>query len=413
MVEKIVFYRPHLSNWYKNSWKNILRKNIFPSKYELFFDWIINSNRPVFFMCDVTGGGFASLLYITRDILNIIFWCYLNKIPLSRIKIASKFSKFTSADYLVLIHYGNLTHENPSLAQKGSFLANELANFPGKKIVHMTHFAYNAKIAASNLKYLSPDLLIAENNLLKNSKFFNKQFPGLTNFFYQLPYVPNKKFIKKGFFGSRLNKLVVTGSITFKMRDKEFIEFYGTSELQPIRRLIYQNWGLYKDCIQSEMFDLDAQRLASKKRFVSKIAGKIKRGFFSHSNAQDSYYKIDIVDLYNSYKMFAVPEEICDLPAIGFVEGMACGCVYFGVESAMYRDLGMLPNVHYVSYDGSIDDLVNKVRYYQSREDELERIANNGCDFVQNNLNPDVVYSKFLDYLSATDQLKGQSSNAE
>ena len=98
--------------------------------------------------------------------------------------------------------------------------------------------------------------------------------------------------------------------------------------------------------------------------------------------------------------MFAVPEEICDLPAIGFVEGMACGCVFFGLDDPMYRDLGLLPGIHYVFYDGTVTNLMEKVRYYQSHSDELELIANRGCEFVLEHLNPDVVYKEFLKLLA-------------
>ena len=94
--------------------------------------------------------------------------------------------------------------------------------------------------------------------------------------------------------------------------------------------------------------------------------------------------------------MFAVPEEICGLPAIGFVEGMACGSVYFGLDDPMYQNIGMNPGVHYVSYDGTVIDLMAKVNYYQAHPTELMNIGEAGSKFVLENLEPTVVYSKFI-----------------
>ena len=101
--------------------------------------------------------------------------------------------------------------------------------------------------------------------------------------------------------------------------------------------------------------------------------------------------------------MFAVPEELGDLPAIGFVEGMACGCAYFGLDDPMYRDLGMEPGVHYVAYDGTVQGLADKVRFYQQPEQmpQLERIAARGCALVNEKFRAEVVYRAFVDRLAA------------
>ena len=114
-----------------------------------------------------------------------------------------------------------------------------------------------------------------------------------------------------------------------------------------------------------------------------------------------SYYKIDIVDKYNEYKMAIVPEEVIDLPAIGFVECMACGCAYIGVPSSMYENVGMISGIHYIGYDGTVADLVNKINYYQNHPDELSVIASNGYKFVRGNIfNEQVAMDKLIGYLN-------------
>ena len=115
---------------------------------------------------------------------------------------------------------------------------------------------------------------------------------------------------------------------------------------------------------------------------------------------QKEYYKFDMVNEYNKYKMFIVPEEITGLPAIGFVEGMACGAAFIGLSSPIYKDMGLIENFHYISYDGSLKDLVKKIRYFQLHNDELQRIAKNGYEFVINNFNGEKIAQQFLNYLN-------------
>jgi glycosyltransferase involved in cell wall biosynthesis len=94
--------------------------------------------------------------------------------------------------------------------------------------------------------------------------------------------------------------------------------------------------------------------------------------------------------------MFCSPEEINNMPGVGFVEGMACGCAYFGLNDPMYADLKMKPGIHYISHDGTIDDLIEKVKFYQKNQEKLEKIAAKGYRFVTENLNPEIVAKRFF-----------------
>ena len=103
-----------------------------------------------------------------------------------------------------------------------------------------------------------------------------------------------------------------------------------------------------------------------------------------------------MVDKFNDYKMFICPEEIIDLPAVGFVEGMACGSAFIGIKNSMYKDLGMIDKVNYIAYDGSFDDLMIKINYYQNHPIELEEIAENGRKFIEINFNSEKVIKDLL-----------------
>ncbi|MCX7196149.1 MAG: glycosyl transferase family 90, partial [Proteobacteria bacterium] len=166
----------------------------------------------------------------------------------------------------------------------------------------------------------------------------------------------------------------------------------------PMRRRIYEERDRLEGLIDCLIYDLDESRQMEIKTLANspKNARKTREEAMAR---QKSYYSVDIVEFFNRYTMFAVPEEICDLPGIGFIEGMACGSAYFGLDDPMYRDLGMVPGVHYVAYDGTVEGLVEKVAYYQTRRDELEVIAEQGYRFATEQMSADAVYSRFLDQL--------------
>lgn len=106
-----------------------------------------------------------------------------------------------------------------------------------------------------------------------------------------------------------------------------------------------------------------------------------------------------MVESFNNYKMCIVGEEILGVPGIGFVEGMACGCAYIGQTLGYYEDLGMKAGIHYIGYDGTLDDLKAKITYYQQPEqqEELERIANSGYEFVHDNFNGESAAKNLID----------------
>ena len=108
-----------------------------------------------------------------------------------------------------------------------------------------------------------------------------------------------------------------------------------------------------------------------------------------------------MVEKFNEYKMHLVGEEILGVPGIGFVEGMACGSAYIGLDSPMYRDYGLIPGVHYIAYDGTKEGLRQTVEYWQRPEnqEELEQIAKTGCEFVRKNFCGPIVAKNLLENL--------------
>ena len=391
-----VFYGPHHTSLFKNPVRNILRGIRLPNKYEGIFDFMIGSGLDIYLSGRlVHSHGIRGVIESVIDSLELILWCLLNGISLRQVGLIFNKKGLQGKDIFFAIYYGNFTHENNELASKGAVLAEYLSDINCYKVVHLTHYVYNSVIGAENLRKFNPDLLLAENNLLINSKFYEKHFSSLPKNFYQLPFVPAKRFVTETPHEERINKIFATGTITYQMCDKEFIDFYGGNELQPLRRALYENANLYLDEMECRISDLNATRLTGAR---STLAKRIyNRLFYKHP--QFKYYGENIVSLYNNYKMFVVPEEICNLPGISFIEGMACGCVYFGIDDPMYTSIGMQPGIHYVTYDGTEEDLMVRVRHYQMRPEELKIISENGCQFATKTMSSQVVYGDFKSYL--------------
>ena len=242
---------------------------------------------------------------------------------------------------------------------------------------------------------------VCENNLKKNSSFFNKYFEWYDKEVYVLPNAWQDRFNKSIPFNERKNKAVATGSITFEMADFAFSGFFNTKIVQPMRNVIYDNQAELTnqiDCLISDIREgKKVKQQYNKDSFIINTYNKISNIICI---GQSQYFKFDIVKKYNEYRMFIVPEEINNLPGIGFVEGMACGCAYIGLRDPMYRDIGLEAGVHYIGYDGTLNDLVARIEYYQVHYDELEKIALSGYKHVREKLSCTAVAKGFLNDLN-------------
>jgi hypothetical protein len=401
---RFAFYRPHANIWFKPPVKSILNGQRLPSKYEPFFDHVLGSGAEVCFTTSLVRPNTAKeLLKRLLEPFELLLWCVLNRLPLRRLRFVLSVKQLQGEDVLFMMHYANLTHENESMARQGLRLAEALAQVQVKKVVHMTHYAYCASVGASNLARMRPDLMVAENDLANSSSFFQRFFGCVPGRFQTLPYTPSARFKRTGRCEDRIHKAVATGTITYRMHDRDFIDFFGVDELQPLRRALFENADRLQGEIECLISDLNASRESARvegprSRFAN-LARRMSLRWGKHP--QMNYYRRNIVEVYNSYTMFVVPEEICDLPAIGFIEGMACGCVYLGAHDPMYADIGMVSGVHYLGYDGTIEGLIDTVRDAQKDggRERLSAIAETGRLFAIEAMNADRVYGRFMDDL--------------
>lgn len=226
-----------------------------------------------------------------------------------------------------------------------------------------------------------------EVDLSKSSDLFNKYYhvgrPWLV-----IPFVFAERFKPLKPFSERQNMCFSTGTITYKLHE-EFLSVYGNPCDQPTRKFVKDNPEFFKDtvdCYSSDYLEDDpGKKINPKDNSLVKLYKRIYNR--THIGKQKKYYSFNMVEKFNDYKMHLIGEEVLGVPGIGFVEGMACGSAYIGLDSPMYRDYGLIPGVHYIAYDGTKEGLRATVEHYQKHENqtELERIAKAGCNFVREN----------------------------
>lgn len=400
-MKKIIFYNPYIEQWYGKNVFNFVTRRQHVHKYWYILENIIKKyHSNVYIYLDLKENSFYRTFFKSPFICKIfalfefLFWCVLNKVNFFKLNIIFNIDGVESEDALVAFAFKNI---------KDDFKMVQFTKAKCKKFFFLNHYhIYTSKIS-DNLKKVGVYRFLAESDLAKNSEYFKHYFQWYKNSVLILPYVYNKRFMLLNDFNMRENLCLATGSLFYFKRTEDIIDcidFYNTDTLHPMRKEIYEKQDELKDVIFSRISDLTSEIQSKEvlgKSIIKDFFAKIYNLFYVK---QKEYYKFDMVNEYNKYKMFIVPEEITGLPAIGFVEGMACGAAFIGLSSPIYKDMGLIENFHYISYDGSLKDLVKKIRYFQLHNDELQRIAKNGYEFVINNFNGEKIAQQFLNYLN-------------
>ena len=294
----------------------------------------------------------------------------------------------------IVVAYNVCNEQLRGLSSIHAFKALSMLHFHGRK-------DENEKIQKANI-----GCFFNEVNLSLTSEIFRKYYhvehPWVIH-----PFVFADRFQNMKPFAERQNKCFSTGTITYK-KHEEFLSVYGDPCDQPARKFVKDNTGYFKDTVDCYSYDYlednPGKTILPTDNPLSKFYKKIYNR--THVGKQKQYFSFNMVDKFNDYKMHLLGEEILGVPGIGFVEGMACGSAYIGLDSPMYRDYGLIPGVHYIAYDGTKEGLRSTVQYYQRSENqaELERIAKTGCEFVRQNFCGPKVAEKLLEGLKSEQQ---------
>lgn len=274
-----------------------------------------------------------------------------------------------------------------------------------KKYVMLNQFNFHEPNDIYDEIKFASDFIMEADIFKKGSIIYKYPLPDKYNF-HLLPYAPAERFKPFRSFEERINRAVATGTLA-RCRSHIHQEHFGTDLCHKMRKVIFDNTRYldgYVDSIITPYMEGKKEKTirpedSNLKRFIYSMYNML----YAKTGHQKTYFSINIVDKYNEYQMAVVPEELIGVPAIGAFECMACGTAMIGLDSTMYRDLGLIPGVHYISYDGTVENLKEVIKYYQINQSELKTIATNGCEFVKRNLTKENLEQKFLRILEIAD----------
>lgn len=267
------------------------------------------------------------------------------------------------------------------------------------KVIMLNQFNFHSVQEIESVTKYATDFVFEANVFQPNGLIFQYKLPKDYKF-HLLPYAVADRFADHNPFFKRKKKAIATGTLA-RCNNSMHINYFGTNLCHKMRKLIFDNKDNLKGYIDSFITPFYEN---SKMKNDGPNSSKIRHFynlfynlFVAKAGSQKKYFSFDIVKKYNEYQMAIVPEELVGAPAIGAFECMACGCAMIGIDSYMYRDLGLIPNKHYVSYDGTIDGLKNVICYYQQHQEELAQIAMEGHKFVLTNMKSDRLKKRFYE----------------
>ena len=386
---RVVFVNLHGNEFLLKTLNKYIFKQSVAIKHKYILDYLLS--RDDIEVCSYINRRGLSLSYSTRNRFLQSFRFIEHYIAMWKNGIPQK--KVT-----VLKHESDIRHDDIVIVYQLFEAQFDFKKRPDAFIaLSQLHFTVDQ---ADAMAKLDPDLMYNESDMQKRFIAFDKYFGWFRKQYLVIPFVFAERFKVVKPFAERQNKAVSVGTVTYPSYIRQY---YGSNCLQPARKQVYDNAEELKpwvDCFNSDFLADDKPYNVSKKVGpIRKIINRLHDKFFL--GRQKKYYSFDMVEKFNDYKMCVVGEEITGLPGIGFVEGMASGCAYIGQTVGYYEDYGMKEGVHYIGYDGSLDDLKAKISYYQQPEhqQELEKIAKAGCEFVRSHFNGPAAAESLLNNL--------------
>lgn len=400
----IYFHNPHFASFYGTNVFNVLTRRFNHRKYWFIGRYILRpAPEDVGILISLDQNSFSMMFtykvpFLNRivTLLELAAWLVINRVNPFKIPVRFSAGGLTRGDVVLAFAFDNL--------QRPESLLRGLGLSPCVKVIHLTHYQTHTTHIASHAEKMAPLFFAAENNLSRYP-YFSRHFPYYKRDTYLLPYIPQPRFTRRTPFAQREMKCVAMGTFLINKRTPataDAMDFFGTDCVHPMRRAIYENreaaGGQLASCITPFYADAVAKEFGPGQSRLVKMYNAVWNLF---NAKQKSYFSVKAQDLYNRYAMFVVPEEVSHLPSMGWAEGMACGAAYIGIDDPMYTDLGLRPGEHYITYDNTLQGLLDAVKHYQARPAELERVAQRGYEFVTEHLSGPRAASLFLSDLRA------------
>lgn len=395
-MQRIVFVNLHANEFLVKTLGKYLFKHSCAFKHKYFLEYLLNN--PDVEVCNyINRFGFSLFDSLPRPVM----W-FLRRLRFMESRIVLRKNGIPRKSITVIRNIKDIRPDDIVIGYRHiPSSLRDMKDIKAFKAVSMIHF-HGEQSDSDLIKEANPDVLFNEADLQKYSEIFNRYYQWYAGQFIVHPFVAAPRFQSIKPFSERENRCFSTGTITYKLH-KEFLEVYKDSCDQPARKQILANakdLESWVACYNSDYLeDVDMKKYLPTD---SKLTHYRKVWYnTTHTAKQKKYFSFNMVDKFNDFKMCLLGEEILGVPGIGFVEGMACGCAYIGQTTGYYEDYGMKDGVHYIGYDGTLDDLKAKISYYQQPEhqEELERIADAGYEFAQTHFRGDTVSKELLDKL--------------
>ena len=403
---RLVIANPHIQPFSHTVASIVFRRRSI-DKYRYFIDEFIQSSKyKTAFYIDGTRSSFNTLgirFQIFPKLftyIELLIWMGIHRInPFHHAVYFSTKRLHPNSD--IIFNFSNSTIDGEQVPINSL----EMHRFQGIIATHLSHYFIGTKAITAYLKTLPHNLLVAESNLA-NNQFFQHYMPNLQKT-HILPFVVKPRYRNNtNVFKSRINKCFAVGTL-FEPKSQEYKDFFGNTPFHPMRQAIYSNQDKLKDVIDSFINSLnktiDLKQIHPEDSLTIRLAKRYLPYVLLENlvpNHKNTYFSFDIVAKYNAYRMFISPEEIIGLPSINAIEGMACGAAFIGIDHPMYIDIGLIPNVHYIAYKNqNLEDLVQRIQYYQQYPEECEKIAQAGYQFVSSNFTPEAVAKRLWESL--------------
>jgi hypothetical protein len=385
---KFVIVDPHVSH-YKKILSKYLKKEKNYFRYGAFLDYLLERDLLILLNTKSASSFKRPLLrrfFLSKtfNTLEFYLWLKINKLNADKIPIIYDLNEVNPQSTIV---FDLAATWNP---QKAKYL-QDLENYDGIVAVHLTHYFRNTTNIFNTLPKLK-HLFVVSEGTVTNTKIFKK--------FYStpvqevcMPFVIdhlNTKFLESKILPSnkRQKKCLMMGSHQ-KHGNDLILETYDTTFLHPDRAFFrFASEDL-------EYFEYEPKNISPTKSRRFKLISKYLRG--------EKLISLDL--LYSKYQVFFTGVEIVGAPSMNVFEGMYFGCVYIGPDDSLHKNLGFIDKENYISYkSGSFESFLYAVSSLLDSTSLIQKISENGKNFVRSNFYAEKVYSEFIENLTQSKQ---------
>jgi hypothetical protein len=410
---RLILWCPHVHWYIGNSVASKVFGQMGSCKYQWMQRLIKDNPDNVFVYCDAD---YTSVVHYHGDILRDVadldarkdlclrearLWSELNGLNIKPENFLCRPDQIQSGDIIFAFSIYFLSRPLPEYPPS-SDLIGIFSRSDIFKVVHLTHYVFHLEKIAANLKTFNVNMCCYESNLAK-TKFFSRHFPFISEV-VTVPFAVQDRFGLFKPFDQRESRCIVTGGISFmKLAElnKEFFFEFSVNNFYPLRVLISENAEMLSSYLavntgyyETEMKEAKQDEPFSLERWREIVASPASSLEGIHKTT--AYYGKNMVELYNNFRLSYVSEELSYTPALGFFESMACGAVPIGVDSFIYNDIGLVEDRNYLTFDGSLGDLLAVVVQVAKNPDCISHIPAENQALIKRNFTEQAVLKRFI-----------------